>query len=187
MAIYPRPRDVTEAYQRQKGDPALGRQQSGKVVGGNWDLHRSDVDTNTKLVSCRMRWLEGADWEETPIYAYMMAEIRDGRVTNGCRTREDVDERYRRLDAIFATVRAEGRLRDMSELPEYFRRAHGATLIHVARDGTCLRSGGGAHRFAIARILDLPEMPAQLGAIHPDAIRDGHLARLRRSRFAATG
>lgn len=70
-------------------------------------------------------------------------------------------------------------------MPEQFcRRAHGATLVHVGHDGACLRSGGGGHRFAIANILDLPETPAQLGVIHPDAIADRHLERLRASRFA---
>ncbi|WP_375260019.1 hypothetical protein [Citreimonas sp.] len=182
MAIYPRPRAITHSYARTKGMPRLGRQQSGMVRGGDWDQSRSDISKSTKLVSCRMRWIDGADWHETPIVRQMVEQIGRGLAPDGCRSREDVLARYRRLDRIFEETRARGRLLDMDELPDFhYRRAHGATLVHIARDGTCLRSGGGAHRFAIAHILDLPEMPAQLGVIHPEALKAGHLDRLRKS------
>ncbi|WP_245710878.1 hypothetical protein [Citreimonas salinaria] len=129
-----------------------------------------------------MRWIDGADWEETPIFRQLMRQIDQGLVPDDCRSGEELVARYRQLDSIFEETRARGRMLDMDELPEFhYRRAHGATLVHIARDGTCLRSGGGAHRFAIAHILDLPEMPAQLGAIHPEALEAGHLERLRRS------
>ena len=44
-----------------------------------------------------------------------------------------------------------------------------------------MRASGGMHRFAIAKILDLPEMPAQLGAVHREAVRRNLLPPLRRS------
>ncbi|MGR3493762.1 hypothetical protein [Citreimonas sp.] len=182
MAIYPRPRDITHTYAHRKGLPRLGRQKSGMVLGGDWDKSRNDMTNNTKLVSCRMRWIDGADWDETPIVRQMVEQIGRGLAPDGCRSREDVLARYRQLDRIFEETRARGRLLDMDELPDFhYRRAHGATLVHIARDGTCLRSGGGAHRFAIAHILDLAEMPAQLGVIHPEALKAGHLDRLRKS------
>jgi hypothetical protein len=55
-------------------------------------------------------------------------------------------------------------------MPEHFRRAHGGILIHPGREGTLLRASGGMHRFAIARSLDLPEIPAQPGVVHPQAL-----------------
>jgi hypothetical protein len=181
MAIFPAAAEVNFRYV-PRARHRLRRQHSGRVLAGNWDESRADVNTEHKLVSCRMRWQEGADWEETPIYRTLIAKIEQGYVPDGCRTREDLNERYARLDHIFHETRARGRLLRMAELPDdFYRREHGATLIHVARDGTCLRSGGGAHRFAIAKILDLPEFPAQLGVIHPDALRAGHLDRLRKS------
>ncbi|MBS0124430.1 hypothetical protein [Thetidibacter halocola] len=182
MAIYPRPRDVTHALVAPKGGQRLRRQHSGLVLGGAWDRNRIAVENDIKLASCRMRWVEGADWAETPIYRRQLEEIAQGRAPDDCRSREDMDRRFAMLDRVFAETKARGRMLDMEELPEFhYRRAHGATLIHVGRDGACLRGGGGAHRFAIAHILDLPEMPAQLGVVHPDAIRDGHLERLGRS------
>ena len=161
----------------------LRRRQSGDVIGGDWDLHRSPVEENTKLASCRMSWEPGADWEQTPIYRRMLDEIAQGKAPDGCRTPEDLRERYRTLDRIFEETRARGRLLNMCELPEYYRREHGAPLVHVARDVALLKSGGGAHRFAIARILNLPEMPAQLGAVHVEAVRNDLLRGLVRSRL----
>ena len=182
MAIYPRPRDITMGFDSRRAGFRLRRQKSGLVLGGDWDQFTVDISDSIKLASCRMRWVEGADWEETPIFREMLQQIERGLAPDECRSHEDLVRRYRRLDQIFEETRQRGRLLDMDELPLFhYRRAHGATLIHVARDGTCLRSGGGAHRFAIAKILDLAEMPAQLGVIHPQALKAGHLERLRKS------
>ncbi|WGW05225.1 hypothetical protein [Tropicibacter oceani] len=181
-AIFVRPGDVTHSLAHHDTLGHFRRQNSGRVIGGDWDTHRDDVERNTKLRSCRMRWEQGADWHETPIYKRMLAEIAAGRAPDECRSAEDLDERYAMLDRVFAETRFRGRLLTKEELPDHFRREHGGILVHVARDGTCLRRGGGAHRFAIARILDLPEMPAQVGVVHPKAIEDGHLQRLLQSR-----
>lgn len=58
MAIHPRPRDITQSYDGREGGRKLGRQQSGSVLGGDWDIYRQDLIpfTNKKLVSCQMRW-----------------------------------------------------------------------------------------------------------------------------------
>nr|WP_240484484.1 hypothetical protein [Pseudoponticoccus marisrubri] len=185
MAIFPDPRTITESCAPRRG-MRLRRQSSGRVLSGDWDLSRKPVSGSRKYTSCRMRWVEGADWEETPVFQDMLAKISRGEAPDECRTIEEVRERYARLDRIFAETKVRGRLLRMHELPNaYYRREHGAVLVHLARDGSCLRSGGGNHRFAIAKLLELPEMPAQLGVVHPDALRDEHLARLSRSRFGA--
>ncbi|WP_239479954.1 hypothetical protein [Actibacterium sp. 188UL27-1] len=112
-----------------------------------------------------------------------MKQIAAGERPDDLRSEADVAARYARLDQMFEETLARGRFLLRRHLPECFRDEHGGVLIHIGRDGTCLRSGGGIHRMAIAKILNLPEMPAQIGAIHPDAIRDGHLQRLMVSRL----
>lgn len=189
-AIFVAPREVLHALVTPPRDMRFRRQNSGGVVPGDWDLRREDIEGNIKLQSCRMRWQQGAEWPETPIYQRLVREIAAGKRPDGCATLAEVNARYALLDEVFAATRFLGRLLTKDELPDQFRREHGGVLLHVARDGTCLRSGGGAHRFAIAKILDLPEMPGQIGAVHPGALENGHLARLRQSLFprgAATG
>lgn len=184
MPIFAVPREITEFYAPGGGYPRLRRQQSGLVLGGDWDLQRTDVEDNIKLISCRMRWEGGADWQDTPVFRWMLRAIGQGQAPDACRSPEDVARRYGALDRVFEETRARGRLLLRRELPGFFRREHGAVLLHVARDGTLLRAGGGQHRFAIAKILDLPEMPAQLGVVHRQALDSGVLERLRVSRYA---
>ncbi|MCC1491526.1 hypothetical protein [Cognatishimia sp. F0-27] len=161
----------------------LGRQASGRVLAGDWDKARGDIEANMKLQSCRMRWQQGAKWEDTPIHARHRAEIAAGKAPDGMRSLDDLDARAAALDAIFEETRARGRLLAQHELPDMFRREAGGVLIHIGRDGTLLRAGGGAHRFAIARILELTEMPAQLGVVHALAMAENPLIALRKSRL----
>lgn len=177
-AVFVEATSVNFGLAKPRASKRFRRQNSGAVVPGDWDLERIDIEGNTKLKSCRMRWEQGAEWADTPIYQRLMREIGEGKTPDGCATLEDLAARYAALDALFEETRLRGRLLTKAELPDGFRREHGGILLHVARDGTCLRSGGGAHRFAIARILGLPDMPAQLGAVHPGALEGGFLMRL---------
>ncbi|EIE49123.1 hypothetical protein AL036_02705 [Salipiger aestuarii] len=163
--------------------PRRRRRHSGMVLGGDWDRQIAPVGADRKYVSCRMHFVDGVAWEDTPLFEKLLREIEGGHSPDGCATRADLVHRYETLDRLFDETRARGRLLAKSELPDYFRREHGGVFVHIARDGTALRAGGGAHRLAIARILELPEMPAQIGVVHPLAIANGALARLRRSRF----
>lgn len=163
--------------------PRRRRRHSGMVMGGYWDQQIEPVKEDRKYISCRMHFIDGVAWEDTPLFHKLLTEIEGGHTPDDCATREDLVHRYETLDRVFEETRARGRLLTKSELPDYFRREHGGVFVHITRDGTALRAGGGAHRLAIARILNLPEMPAQIGVVHPLAIRNGALERLRRSRF----
>ncbi|MFP4326476.1 MAG: hypothetical protein ACLFQL_00595 [Paracoccaceae bacterium] len=176
------PRAIRFCY---RPDPAAGapdfrRRQSGKVVPGDWDLSRVPVEANHKLQSCRMHFEQGLPWDGTPLIRKLTRQIAAGEIPDECRTEEDIQARHAGLDRLFDLARRTGRLNPRRELQDYFRRAHGGILVHVARDGTLRRAGGGAHRFAIAWILRLPEIPVQLGVIHPEAVRDGLHLGLRR-------
>ena len=183
--IWVDPLSVTHRYTGGK-DLDLRRYNSGQVISGDWDLSRGPVKENEKERSCRLHFIEGMPWSETPIFQRLLREIEAGGTPDGLTGRDDLDARYARLDALWDMAKREG-LRPRAELPDHFRREHGGILLHLARDGTLLRSGGAMHRFAIARLLRLPVIPAQLGAVHPEALKAGYLARLRQDpRKAAT-
>jgi hypothetical protein len=179
-AVFVRNSDLTLSWDRAASPVKLWRRDSCRVVPGDWDRYRKPGLGGLRMESCRMRYLDGADWEETPQYQRMMMLVGRGERPAGCRNPEDVKQRYEALDRMVAETRARGRFLTREELPDCFRREHGGILVSLAGDGVLLRTGGGGHRFAIAKVLDLPEVPVQLGAIHPDALRDGHLAALRR-------
>ena len=180
--IWIRPRDVTDFYM---ADPARGarrfrRRHSGMVAGGDWDLSRKPIGSQTKLDSIRDHFERGVAWQETDLFAWMLEQIdKKGRI-DGCHTREDLIQRYEALDRIYEEAKRTGTLRPHGSVNRT-RGEHGGILVHIARDGTPLRDGGGMHRFAIAYILDLEKIPAQLGVIHADAVKSGLMTELRKA------
>jgi hypothetical protein len=124
-----------------------------------------------KVAACMARWGEGRSWEEAGAYARSLRAIAKKGSLDGCRTLDDVVQRYLKLDEVFARVSNEGRLRTRAELegPAAFREL-GGIFINIDRDGRPVAGGGGWHRLAIARILHLPVIPAQVGLVHPAAL-----------------
>ncbi|MGR3493681.1 hypothetical protein [Citreimonas sp.] len=180
--IFVPPLEVRYVYKaRGTSDaPSFQRRHSGLVAGGDWDLSRAPIPDLRATRVVYDHFVRGLSWEETGIYDYHLAHIAKKGISEGARSREEVVARYEALDRVYEEAQRTGRLRPRRDLPARFRREHGGIFIHVARDGEPLRSGGGRHRFAIARILGLATVPAQLGVIHPEAVRAGHLDRLRR-------
>lgn len=181
--LYVRPRDITRRYVANpaEGAPLFRRRHSGLVKGGDWDLSTLPLAQSPKYHACLAHWVDGISWEQTGIYDLHLDRIARNGVSDACRTLDDLKARYERLDRLFDQVQREGRLRDACQIEHYFRREHGGVFVHIDRHGRPLRNGGGEHRFLIAHILDLPEMPVQPGVIHLDALREGNVARLRRS------
>lgn len=162
-----------------RGAPRFRRRHSGRVVPGDWDLSRAPFGPHLKLDSLRAHFEDGMPWEETPLFAELLARIEAGERPDDCASREDLLARYALLDRVYEEARRNRTLRPHGEVNDT-RREHGGILVHIARDGEVLRAGGGMHRFAIARLLQLPEIPVQLGVVHPDAVKAGLLARYRR-------
>lgn len=181
--LYVRPRDITRRYVANpaKDAPLFRRRHSGLVKGGDWDLSTLPLEESPKYHACRAHWVDGTSWEETGIFDLHLDRIARKGVSDECRSLGDLRARYDRLDRLFEQVEREGRLREACQIDQYFRREHGGVFVHIDRHGNPLRNGGGEHRFLIAHILDLPEMPVQPGVIHLDAFRAGHIERLRRS------
>ncbi|WP_404368169.1 hypothetical protein [Marinobacter sp.] len=129
------------------------------------------LSSHPKVHYCLRRWGEGLSWEEAGAHDYMLSRMASSQTGSfdGCRTREDIDKRLAQLDRIFETVRAEGRFREARELSGDHFRETGATLIHLGPNAVPFFAGAGAHRFAMALVLDLP-LPAQLGLVHRTAL-----------------
>jgi hypothetical protein len=81
-----------------------------------------------------------------------------------------VEELYSALDRIFEQVREEGRLRTRMEIDPGSFREDGGIAISIDEAGRLLHSGNGHHRLAIALVLGLSRIPAQLHVIDPAAI-----------------
>lgn len=160
---------------------SLARSQSGRVW--SWVAESGGVIQPTrqvkKIAFCLRHWGDGESWEQTGAFDHMERLIQERGIADGCRTMPEIMERYRRLDAIFETVRREGRLRSMSELNPNAFREEGGVYVHLGPDGEPIFGGGGYHRFAMALVLELKRIPAQIGCVDPSSSR--FMVRLRSS------
>lgn len=140
--------------------------QSGQVVS-QWPANPPVAITAlTTIKACLAHWRDGADWEETGIFAVMMAAIdKQGRVDR-MRSLEDVQQRY----AYLAKVCAEGGLQTRQQLLKGNFREEGGILVHIGPDGQPYFGGKGTHRLAMAIAAELPCFPAQLGCVHQAGI-----------------
>jgi hypothetical protein len=143
---------------------------TGQVRGGDWDLEAISLDEHEKLVACRRHWLEGLSWEDTGIIDRMVEEIAIRGSKDGCTNRDEVVRRYQALDEVFERVAKERRLRTRAEMDPGSYREVGGILIHVGRDNQPIFGNGGCHRLAIAQVLHLDRVPAQLGLVHETAL-----------------
>ncbi|WP_425039595.1 hypothetical protein [Primorskyibacter sp. S187A] len=184
--LYVDPAEITRLYTPGKGAPNFRRGDSGRVVPGEWDTHLSREGGSIKFRACLAHFRDGVPWEETGLWEEMRARIARHGSYDGLKTMQDIHARYAALDRLAQEARSTGRLKSRAELPNgYFRREHGGIYVHVTRTGEVVRAGGGQHRFALARALELPEIPVQLGVIHTGALDIGALRGLRRSRYEA--
>lgn len=162
----------------------LARGWRGRVVGAaqfaELEAELRPLSHNVKLEACRRHWTEGVPWAETGVYDRFFERIRHGKGKDECETREDVIGRYRQLDAIFAVVRAERRLKSQMELFPEQERESGGIEIHIGPGGEPIFGDSGNHRLAMALVLGLPRLPAMLGFVHEDGL--DWLARYRSER-----
>ena len=132
----------------------------GALVDGTWDreVEYFDFAKTVLYESCYARWTEGARWCDTPLYQGYLQQLERG---GPCRfgSVEELEDRYRALDALFEEIRRQGR---MSTAPEHL------VVVNFASDGTLIWGPNGRHRIAIARIAGLPMMPAGVGFVHVD-------------------
>jgi hypothetical protein len=150
---------------------ALGNRGPGWVLDGDWDLTTTPFAEDHRYRAIRDVMTRGRAWSETDSYRDTLAAIDEGAVMWYCRTREQYEERCRAIEALYRDIEANGYL-TQRELRE--RRGLGALVgrgdevsVGVGRHGELLFVDG-AHRLAIAQLLDLPPIPVEVRVRHAE-------------------
>lgn len=149
----------------------------GAVIGGDWDQQGLPIELQSVFRACRDHWINGVPWEQTGRYEVMLKEIRNkGDRYSGCANLGDIVARYRKLDKIYEEIRAEKRFQTGEEknsgkgkILSLHKKAD--VVICIDRHGVPLLAGDGQHRVSIAKILELPVIPAVLGVVHPQGLK----------------
>ena len=148
---------------------------SGKVVK-KWPPKKYNritaVAASYRITSCKKRWVYGEPWEATTDYKKKMQKLADrGYAWDGdCYSEKELLDKYKALDDIFKQVKKEGKIKTGKELdPGIFRESE-TYMIHIGPEGELYLGGKGYHRFAMALVLNLDLVPAQIGCVHKNAI-----------------
>lgn len=153
---------------------------SGLVVG-HWPTHTDSLINTVQVRSSEMRWIHGVPWDQTPDFRDMADGVLQGYRWAGCSTIDDVRRRFRELDVVYSCAATEQRMKTRRELGLATLREEGGVMIGIGPQGRLhLMKGCGYHRLAIARILALHAIPAQVGLVHESAL--GVLSTLREKR-----
>lgn len=141
---------------------------TGRVIGGDWDLVTEELNSLHKFNCCVQHFGDKVPWDETDLYQLHLKRLQfDGFHPKG-NSAQQILERYKALDDLYQDVKKKGRLSTQSEISKYGFREDGGIYIHIDRNGSPIFGGGGIHRLAIAKILNLEIVPAQLGVIHQE-------------------
>jgi hypothetical protein len=142
---------------------------SGRVTRIEHPFRLTDLHGTPRMQSCFAHWVDGVPWEETKDHRVMLEAIRQGKDWAGCKSEEDLRRRYEALDDVFQQTRSSRRLKTRKELDPGAYREEGGVLVCIGSNGEPLLYDG-FHRLAIAWILALPVIPAQLGYVDERAI-----------------
>jgi len=144
--------------------PLLDR---GRIVGGDWDLDTVAFEEMDVWHAFQHRFVRHRPWAETSFHARVLRTIRGGIPMWGCRSKEDLDARYREIDRLFEDIQAIG-FREQREVRLDQAKPFGdedEIQVHIGRDGDYIFADG-RHRLCIARILGLSRVPVKVARRH---------------------
>jgi len=150
---------------------SLNRKDTGAVYAGNWDIGSYEFDDLKKYQICKKHFEGSLSWGEAGGIENMNLLFKTHSKPDRCESLDDVDKRYLELDNIYSFLKKGGAFKTRKELHgNLWFREKGGVYVHFDRDGHPIFGGGGCHRLAIAKILNLPCIPIQVGVIHTDGV-----------------
>lgn len=154
-------------------ETGFSRNYSGKVLGGDWDLNSKPIKSQKKIAIVFEHIETGKSWKQCGAYENMLELMEAHPGVDGCHNERDVINRYERLTDLIQHLKNGGEFYNSSGFRE-----SGGVFVHIGRDGEIIFGGGGCHRMAISQKLGLKKIPAQIGVIHIDFLKN-HYQKLR--------
>lgn len=157
----------------------------GDVLAGEWDVTEVKFTELAEWTLIDERFGRGVPWEETSVYEEFVACIDRGHHVFGCQSVDQLHDRFDYLDTLKSSIAAEGYRRDPGEHPAGagVGRDSAAALdevtVNIGRDGELLHDTNGRHRLALAKVLDVSEIPVLVKVRHAewqrkrDRVREG--------------
>ena len=148
----------------------------GLITGGGWDIDVKLLRNKPKHRAVAKRFGEGVDWDETKIYDELLSRIEKHGNADGCKDLHELKQRYADIDKLYNSMKAEGYKREYhdSQPPWWGVRDLDYIACHIGRHGEFIFEFGGNHRLAIAKVLQIEQLPVWILARHSEwqEIRD---------------
>lgn len=146
----------------------------GRTEAGDWDRTSRRFVNRPIPRSLRLHFERGIPWEETPL-----REVFDERVQTrfawGHSSPGDFGRRTAEIERLYERIRRDGYAsnrvhdRDHDSGSDAIPAVLDEVTIDVGRTGEPLWREFGQHRLAIAKLLDVDEIPVLVGAVHEAA------------------
>ncbi len=150
----------------------------GRIVNGDWDMRRTAIDNIPIYIGLRERFRDGLPWQETRYFQIFTKRFagQDQQSVWGYTNMAQFEQRLTFLDELYRSIRDEGyRTQQGSDgLIHDPVRHQGKGLQHIVthevgcnidRSGAFLLNSG-IHRFTIAKLLGLDQIPIQIIVRH---------------------
>lgn len=144
---------------------------AGVITDGDWDKSGIQFADTDVYQAFKARFRDGTPWENTEFFRRVVDEIADGADPWGCDSRTAFEQRCRRLDQLYESIRETG-FRTQRELANSndddpleksrgtiaARTLNDEVAVDIGRDGELLYSDG-RNRLAIAKVLGVSTIP----------------------------
>ncbi|XOB40743.1 MAG: methyltransferase [Candidatus Nealsonbacteria bacterium] len=147
----------------------------GMVKGGNWDISDKKFSESKTYQGLKERFIEHKEWKETRFYKDILKRINNGEIMWRCRSKEEWEKRLKLIDNLYESIKTKGYYlnirQDNNQSDTYQGKADkhygkiDEILISIGRNGQLLFNDG-AHRLAIAKILQLSKIPVMVLVRH---------------------
>lgn len=150
----------------------------GSVVSGSWDRTQFEpLDDHSIYQSIRSHFLNDVPWRETSLYKVYHEQIQSGDPNWKCPTESDLHQYLSQIDQLYQSIQERGYKTQrelLEDSPRVTRRSNNDAIhpilnevtVDIARDGTIAKSTSGDHRLAIAKVLNLNEIPVVVRTRH---------------------
>ncbi len=173
------PNEITHVTGRGPNPGRFQWQDLGTIQDGDWDQSDDRIEDLPVVGALRDRFENSMDWEDMEFIQHVIEQAKRGRVIwRGSASEEDVWDACNRVDRLYERIQNQG-YRSKQELVEQGDlspdkyvggdrfNCYDEVVVDIGRDGQFLFVDG-RHRLAIAKILDIEEIPIRISARHVD-------------------
>jgi 2-polyprenyl-3-methyl-5-hydroxy-6-metoxy-1,4-benzoquinol methylase len=141
----------------------------GRVIGGDWDRLERRFSGLDFFRTYEERSRQGTSWEQLPYYKRVLEQIEKGNSKWGCNSKQDLDERCRKLDVIFNDVKQNGyKSREMQRIEhrkDSLFSEYDEIAVNIGRDGDLIFNNG-RHRLTFAKVAGVEKVPVTVTVRH---------------------